>query len=521
MRSTRLSPYDSDPPHKSLTPQRKHRKLLKDGSSEVWPEDIERIFVHGLREYWDSPWATFSRGRSRWRNQFLVDYLQRHGVDRSKKQVASHIQVLRNMWKGEAEYKLVAGGDELYLDTNIKSEDQPDGHLLTPSVCDDHSPPSDRSGGSAASICPSHSVYSASSPPVCSTTELTISHFAATRVSTTDDDARPFRSFSPPDHPRAGDVRRPSPLATSCWSPQVSPHTAVQLCSSAELYTSPDTLDNPVQFPPALLQQLGLVNPPPLFTESSSLLAADRPLNLVRLTQLSLWAEGMPSCTVPVDTLVLSTQPSTPSASSVALSLKLHLPPIDAPCAPGLHGFQASVTCTSEPSSTFRCSTSVLVRNQCVSQEIEYCSPVNVESSELGMLETTTLLLPDSALSRSRWLDFTSPTRIIQKLFINDELLAVFFYDLDRGQCENMPFVELNGVKKYLARVEKPPSPLATYHADSQLPTYTHAHGQCIPRASLPAQTSLSYALSPVNTNTTSRSMAPYVSTYMTPSLLS
>lgn len=158
------------------------------------------------------------------------------------------------------------------------------------------------------------------------------------------------------------------------------------------------------------------------------------------------------------------------------------------------------------------------------------------------MLETTTLLLPDSALSRSRWLDFSkslvfqpseqlphvqhvfvvaSPTRIIQKLFINDELLAVFFYDLDRGQCENMPFVELNGVKKYLARVEKPPSPLATYHADSQLPTYTHAHGQCIPRASLPAQTSLSYALSPVNTNTTSRSMAPYVSTYMTPSLLS
>ncbi|KAH0826110.1 hypothetical protein J3R83DRAFT_5892 [Lanmaoa asiatica] len=26
---------------------------------------------------------------------------QKNGVDRSKKQVASHIQVLRNMWKGE------------------------------------------------------------------------------------------------------------------------------------------------------------------------------------------------------------------------------------------------------------------------------------------------------------------------------------------------------------------------------------------------------------------------------------
>lgn len=108
---------DSSSP-KSLTPQRKHRKLLKDGSSEVWPEDVERIFVEGsspqtislfnifipplgLREYWESPWATYSRGRSRWRNQFLVEYLQRAGVDRSKKQVASHIQVLRNMWKGE------------------------------------------------------------------------------------------------------------------------------------------------------------------------------------------------------------------------------------------------------------------------------------------------------------------------------------------------------------------------------------------------------------------------------------
>ena len=34
---------------KTLTPQRKHRKLLKDGSgSEVWPESIEKIFVEGL-----------------------------------------------------------------------------------------------------------------------------------------------------------------------------------------------------------------------------------------------------------------------------------------------------------------------------------------------------------------------------------------------------------------------------------------------------------------------------------------
>ena len=31
---------------KSLTPQRKHHKLLKDGT-EVWSEDVEKVFVQG------------------------------------------------------------------------------------------------------------------------------------------------------------------------------------------------------------------------------------------------------------------------------------------------------------------------------------------------------------------------------------------------------------------------------------------------------------------------------------------
>ena len=63
--------------------------------------DYSIINTLGLKEYWDSPWATYSRGRSRWRNQFLVEHLKKAGIDRSKKQVASHIQVLRNMWRGE------------------------------------------------------------------------------------------------------------------------------------------------------------------------------------------------------------------------------------------------------------------------------------------------------------------------------------------------------------------------------------------------------------------------------------
>ena len=68
--------HDHDP--NIPLPQRRHRKMLKDGSSEVWPEDAERIFLDGLKLYWASPWANFSRGRSRWRNQFLVDHLNKH-----------------------------------------------------------------------------------------------------------------------------------------------------------------------------------------------------------------------------------------------------------------------------------------------------------------------------------------------------------------------------------------------------------------------------------------------------------
>ncbi|KAH9024005.1 Ca-transporting ATPase [Lactarius deliciosus] len=59
-RDARASPSPSG--QRTFTPQRKHRPMLKDGSiSEVWPDRVENIFVDGLRQYWESPWATYSR----------------------------------------------------------------------------------------------------------------------------------------------------------------------------------------------------------------------------------------------------------------------------------------------------------------------------------------------------------------------------------------------------------------------------------------------------------------------------
>jgi hypothetical protein len=50
-----MKKHDNHPP--SITPQRKHRKLLKDGSgTEVWPEAIEKVFVQGMsRNYFSVP----------------------------------------------------------------------------------------------------------------------------------------------------------------------------------------------------------------------------------------------------------------------------------------------------------------------------------------------------------------------------------------------------------------------------------------------------------------------------------
>lgn len=45
---------DDPPNRKTLTPQRKHHKLLKDGS-EVWSQEVEKIFVDGENFTYSSP----------------------------------------------------------------------------------------------------------------------------------------------------------------------------------------------------------------------------------------------------------------------------------------------------------------------------------------------------------------------------------------------------------------------------------------------------------------------------------
>ncbi|KAJ7764463.1 hypothetical protein B0H14DRAFT_2253177, partial [Mycena olivaceomarginata] len=84
----------------SVTPLRRHRKLLKKPEcGAVWPENVERAFLLGIRLYRLelTRSVTWHRGSQ---NQFLVDYLRRLQINRDNKQVASHLQFLRSTFMG-------------------------------------------------------------------------------------------------------------------------------------------------------------------------------------------------------------------------------------------------------------------------------------------------------------------------------------------------------------------------------------------------------------------------------------
>ncbi|KAJ7618627.1 hypothetical protein FB45DRAFT_169771 [Roridomyces roridus] len=125
-------PEDHEPPPKRRNSKRKQPKHLKDapGIPTLWPERVENLLISGLREYQNSPWASnFTRDRAHGRHQFLVDHLKSLGVVRSKKQVASRLQILKVRWEGKPEYRLLAAGDELlvYEFGNAVEEDRKTG----------------------------------------------------------------------------------------------------------------------------------------------------------------------------------------------------------------------------------------------------------------------------------------------------------------------------------------------------------------------------------------------------------
>ncbi|KAG6818145.1 hypothetical protein H0H87_000050 [Tephrocybe sp. NHM501043] len=484
----------SKPPTSSLTPQRKHRKLLKDGSgTEVWPESIEKIFVKGtyhwffsfsshskififsgLREYWDSPWATYSqsRGRSRWRNQFLVDYLHKAGIDRSKKQVASHIQVLRNMWKGEPEFYLVAGGEEPAADTPVKLED---GSLISLDF--------DETDSSSNSASPDFS------PP-----ELQ-SDFPPTPGQYTSGYA--FGSHSPPSKDSVSPYASPEVYSTSMPnSLSVYPvdmagfHSHDQLPIQNTHYSL-----NAYQGHHHSYSSKPIALQPPSERVSTMGAYPSYPQSPSRATSICFAADGMVPLSIKLDALM-----SAPPSERRALTLQIRL------CitaedgirgASGQDGFFATVSLSRVWNMSGKCITRVYTNSLCTS---EVMGALDVSNIEMG---TVNAILPESTLSRCRWLDASVPTRITQEIIVDDETLLYLIYDLDRsmGSIPSAKLIRWATMTKPTSSTPPaahPPQPTPYQgYPNSTFPTSTRST----------AHSSISSALSPHTRHAMSTSM--------------
>ncbi|KAI0093627.1 hypothetical protein BDY19DRAFT_902388 [Irpex rosettiformis] len=422
---------------KSLTPNRKHHKLLKDGS-EVWSEDVERIFVEGLREYWESPWATYSRGRSRWRNQFLVEHLKKAGIIRSKKQVASHIQVLRNMWRGEPEFHLVAGGEELFAENGL---------LASP---DRRHSPERLPTADAVSVAEASISSSATTP------EYPIADFSAATL--------PHPKF-PNKHSPMTPLRNLDAQHDSSMFTGVPPNTMAALGTSSPSPSAHRTPGSAVKLEPlhmgAGLSSFPTLPPSPMSgylggVNTSSTYGTGVPSNTNRLLQLSLWAEGMSAVTFDVDQMSTAMAMMIPTPSlhdpppSILFRIKISITSIgDIHSSPNLHGLHGAITLASRWTSSAKCVTKLYSGATCISQE----SGVFVESlpspQPLNSSHAVVCALPESALSRCKWLDLAED-RITQQILIDGIIVAAFVYTLERTVSPgSRPTAELVGFQKY------------------------------------------------------------------------
>ncbi|KAH9854146.1 hypothetical protein C2E23DRAFT_867629 [Lenzites betulinus] len=418
-------------PAANLTPQRKHHKLLKDGS-EVWSKDVEKIFVEGLRQYWQSPWATYSRGRSRWRNQFLVDHLKRAGVERTKKQVASHIQVLRNMWRGTPEFHLVAGGEELFQENGLLAHTN-----KKPAPASSDTPSSLRRD------LPESATGSSSS---LSTPEFNTLDFPLELQTTTSFPTIPMTAHMSSFSDLALDDGLPTslaPLADSGFGAlSSSPHAAHLAPLNVKL--------EPLAMDPTLFSL-----PQGAFVEGPAAPADFAPVALPnRILSLHFWAEGMSPLSVDVDRLVGST-PSMPSR--LFLHFRISMPPVaDLRCAPGLQGVNGAVSFAAHWASVAKCQTKSW--DGCrtvVSQDLGLLSQVSTPELQADLStdayppQLVFAYLPDSALSRCHWLETVQT--ITQQVVVDNEVLAVLVYHIERvaDAARPTPAMDLIGCQKY------------------------------------------------------------------------
>lgn len=198
--------------------------------------------------------------------------------------------------------------------------------------------------------------------------------------------------------------------------------------------------------------------PDPLYSNPSTTSTSSYPRGYPqnRVTTLYLYAEGMTPFSVNVDALGQQSSSSGSGtnssnsprpASAYGLRIKLSVPMVNDPRSPPLlHGFTASVAiATNMWSGNAKCVTKVLngASNTCFLEESDA-----LQVSYIGNGGAVHAMLPESNLSRCRWLDPNTSSTLTQELIVDDQVLLYLIYDLDRKNGF-MPSAEFLGFQQY------------------------------------------------------------------------
>jgi hypothetical protein len=117
-----------------------------------------------------------------------------------------------------------------------------------------------------------------------------------------------------------------------------------------------------------------------------------------------------------------------PSVRAFSLRIKLSVPLASDPRSPpNLYGFNGSVSLANIWSSSAKCTTKVYTGTTLLSEEQE-----NLQMAGMNPNGSLHALLPESTVSRCRWLDHNLASTVTQEVTVDDQVLLFLIFELDR-----------------------------------------------------------------------------------------
>jgi hypothetical protein len=320
------------------------------------------------------------------------------------------------------EYHLVAGGEELFLETGllapVKQEETSDLSTLSPADTDDSYLASPISS-SLAGFSPPPFKFEEHSGLLQMPTEPTSPVSSAEHAA--DTFAVPMNTFSHvrgrsaslPGLHRKYSAPLPSPLAPrpASSSFEVPNSSSTAFRRSTPFFTAEGQPPRPpassvpgpskrYEYEPVTAEQTTLYQDSPLL--SPGIPCSPPPLAANRLFSINLFADGMPPFTIPVAALTSDYNSTTHPPPRLLIRIKLRLPSIDdMHGSPTLHGIHGTITCARPWVTSATCITDVYAANVHHSHDLAPLHPPSIDPS----MGESTAGLPESELTRCRWLD--------------------------------------------------------------------------------------------------------------------